>query len=154
MKGFRMNNLSGYDVTITTPEGSYFLKKTGSIFFVSEENNERNFNYTFEDPMVKLKLLYLGTSPERHIQIGSYIYDFTVEVTGMSDSVEITINGSYFKEAMPFEFGSNDIVDYNIHSNPRVKDGNVFTVIKEYGYAIKMFEHKNGNDFSFNGSLD
>jgi len=154
MQGYRMYNVSGYDITITTPEGSYFIENTESMFFLSSEKDETNFSYIFSDENVKLKLLYLGTSPERHVNIGSYLYDFKVEVIGKSDSVEIMINGQYFRDKIPFEFGSNSIKEYSVWSNPKVKNGEVYTVIYENGYAVKKFEHINGLDCTLSGKVD
>lgn len=153
LQGYRMFNLSGYDVSITTPEGSYFIENKESMFFLSSEKGETNFTYLFSNENAKLKLFYLGTNPERHVNIGSYIYDFKVAVIGKSDSLEIIINGQYFNEKIPFEFGSNSINEYSVLSNPAVKNGEVYTVIYENGYATKKFEHKDGLDCNLTGAV-
>ena len=154
MQGYRMHNLSGYDVTITTPEGMYFIEKTKSLFFVSQEKDEWNFNYKFSNEKVKLKLDYLNTHPERHINIGSYIYDFNVIVSGHSDSVEITINGKYFNEKVPFEWGSDNVKMYQVYSDPKVKNGNVHTTLKVRGYAVESCQHINGQVCNLSGEIE
>lgn len=144
IQGYRITNLGGSDLTITTPEGNYTIETTKSIFFVSKERDYQNLTYRFEDEHLKIKLLSLATSPEKHIHVSSYRYDFRIEVVGLADSVEITINGISFNESIPFEYGTDNVpAFYEIYSNPNIKNDNVFTIVSHNGYAIDYFRHTN-----------
>lgn len=153
--GFRIYNLSGYDLTINTPEGSYIVSTTRSAFFMSKESNENSFGYVFSDELMKPKIYSLNTSPERHINVDCYKYDFNVKVIGDSDSVFIRINGKYFHEPIPFEWGCNDhsILSYEIYSNPDLKPGRTFTQVQVNGFTIDVCDHINGENCKLEGKI-
>ena len=141
--GYIIHNYSGSVLFVTTPEGVQRVDMNNSFEFISSENNCHNFTYRFENELLKPLISDLHTNPVKHINVTSYLFDLCVTVTGLSDSVEITINGEYFKEKVPFEWGINDhsVKNYNIISNPDSKEGHVYTIIYVDGKAIRIFEH-------------
>lgn len=134
-KGYRVNNLSGYDLTISTSNKVLTLKSPESIFFTS--SSEPKFS---TDADIKLRYYSLGTNPQITYNIDSYKNNFEVKVTGLADSVEIIINGNYYKKPLPFFYGTDNIPSsYNVISRPNKID-KVFTQVFKNGICIDVKE--------------
>lgn len=87
-----------------------------------------------------------------------YTHGFVVKVgdklNGRIDSVIITINGKYFKEEIPFYYGSSNIPDsYNVRSTPNF-NGTCRTQVEVKGVRIDRFTHYNGNTGVLSGSIN
>lgn len=155
MQGYRIFNLGGSELTITTPEGSHTIQTTQSKFFISDEKDWNKFNYQFKNQDLKVRLSPLATSPEKHINVLSYKHNFGIKVFGASDSVEITINGMYFKGEIPFYYGTDEsLSSYNVQSNPKKKNGNVYTAVYYNGICINRFIHIDGQIAYLNDNLN
>ena len=133
-KLYYINNLGAENLSITTPEDSYVLENPKTLKFFSSEMPKFSYeNY-------KVNYWNLGTSPQITITVTSYLYDFEVEVTGLADSVEIIINGTYYKEKIPFYYGTGNIPNsYNVVSRPN-KQENVYTTVYRNGNCIDIDE--------------
>lgn len=134
-KAYKVNNLSGYDLNISTSSKVITLKTSESVFFTS--STYPNFS-TLAD--VKLLIQEIGTSPHKTINVDSYKYYFEVKVSGLADSAEIIINGKYFNESLPFFYGTDNLPgSYNVVVRPDKQD-KVFTTICRYGISIELCE--------------
>ena len=152
MQGYRIFNLGGSDLTISTDEGTYYAKSTKSVFFVTKGD----VNYQFDNADLKVRLIDLKTSPDKHINVWSYQYDFTVKVIGVADSVAISINGRYYKEKMPFNYGINDhsVTSYNIYATPINAKGDIITIVYVNGEVVNHARHINGSGERLSGQIN
>lgn len=136
MQGYRITNLGGDDLFITTPENTYRLETTRTIFFTSKSDNP---GFRFEDESLKVLVAEIGTSPQRTMNISSYKHRFAVKVGGSSDSVRISINGQYFNEILPFYYGTDSPDEsYQIYSTPSKIDGNTYTGVYVDGICVDI----------------
>ena len=140
MTGYRIYNLSGYDLTIITPESTYNVQTTKFVYL----RTSGPIKYQFDDPELKAKVTDLHTSSEKHIQIGSYRYDFRLTVSGGADSADIYLNGQLFRAKLPFDYGSNSVNNYQIYCIPKGGHGDTWTIVYTDGFCSNYYEHVNG----------
>jgi hypothetical protein len=87
-----------------------------------------------------------------------YTYEFVVKVgdklEGRIDSVEITINGRYYHQEIPFYYGSNNLPEnYKVISNPDFI-GICRTQVEVKGVRIDRFTHQDGNTGVLSGKTE
>lgn len=95
---------------------------------------------------------------QRDNQTSFYQYDFEIKVgnklVGRIDSVILVYNGRYFKDEIPFYFGTNDIPEYYyIVSNPDF-EGICYTQVHLRGVMIERFTHRDGETGILSGSTE
>jgi hypothetical protein len=143
-QGYRINNLTGCNLEITTPEKSYNIETTKSIFFVSSEKDYNNLTFRCENEALKLLVHSLGTSPQVTLNVSSYKYNFEVIVKGGTGTVDVTINGQQFmNEPIPFYYGTDNVPDdIKVISRPK-STGVTYTSIYTHGTCVELIKHGN-----------
>lgn len=139
-QGYRIQNSSGSTMYLQMADGNYILSKAETIRITSTGSIKKE-NISFEDVDLKPILVSLGTHPDKSYNILAYRHHFEVYVFGNADSVEIRINGKYFKEKVPFYYGDNSTNNYYIHSRPVNAQGHTYTYVFFDGIKEERFGH-------------
>ncbi len=154
--GFKIENQGKYDLIVTTPDNSYLIPPYQTINIKSSSDDFNNFVYIY-DADVKPIYTFLGTHPIKHISVRHYTHNFAVfvgdELKGTIDTVEIRINHKYYKQPIPFYYGTDKIPDsYNVTSKPN-RIGYTHTIIQLEGKTIDMYNHTNSETGKLIGYL-
>lgn len=142
-QGYYIQNSTKSTMYLNLPDGNYsFTRGEQKRIVTTGEVTEKNI--TFEDVILKPIIFDIGTHPDKSLNITAYKHHFEVYVFGNSDSLEIWVNGKYFKDKIPFYYGDESTNEYIVKSDPSDMVGYTYTYVFIDGKKDQRFEHIKG----------